>query len=60
MVFGPSHVLNLLQLRRIRAASNTNRELPPVHMGHSVEDFFDVILKDTKGATKLPNWCVFL
>ena len=46
---------NGLQLRRIRAVSNKSRELPPVSMGHSVEDFFDVVLRDTKAGTKLPN-----
>ena len=44
------------QLRRIRATGNNNRELPPVSMGHSVEDFFDALLKDTKAGAKLPNW----
>ncbi|PSR71657.1 hypothetical protein PHLCEN_2v12510 [Hermanssonia centrifuga] len=46
----------LENLRRIRAAGNESRELPPVDMGHSVEDFFDTVLKDTIGGTKLPNW----
>lgn len=48
--------LFILQLRRIRAVSNNSRELPPVNMGHSVEDFFDVVLTDTKAGKKLPNW----
>ncbi|KAI0071984.1 hypothetical protein K474DRAFT_1668357 [Panus rudis PR-1116 ss-1] len=43
-------------LRRIRATSNESRELPPVNMGHSVEDFFDYILKDSDAGKKLPNW----
>ncbi|CAL1697504.1 unnamed protein product [Somion occarium] len=43
-------------LRRTRAASNESRELPPVDMGHSVEDFFDTVLKDSNAGDKLPNW----
>ncbi|THH30155.1 hypothetical protein EUX98_g4044 [Antrodiella citrinella] len=46
----------LENLRRIRAASNQSRELPPVDMGHSVEDFFDGLLKESNGGEKLPNW----
>ncbi|KAI0085525.1 glycoside hydrolase family 38 protein [Irpex rosettiformis] len=46
----------LENLRRIRATGNNYRELPPVSMGHSVEDFFDALLKDTKSGSKLPNW----
>ncbi|KAL4246947.1 glycosyl hydrolase 38 family protein [Abortiporus biennis] len=46
----------LENLRRIRATSNKSRELPPVLMGHSVEDFFDVLLKDSNGGARLPNW----
>lgn len=45
-----------VQLRRTRAASNESRELPPVDMGHSVEDFFDTVLKDSNAGDKLPNW----
>ena len=45
-------------MRRIRAAGNQSRELPTVNMGHSVEEFFDVLLEDSKGGAKLPNWCV--
>ncbi|KAK7679936.1 hypothetical protein QCA50_016882 [Cerrena zonata] len=43
-------------LRRTRAASNESRELPPVNMGHSVEDFFDTLLEDSDAGSKLPNW----
>ncbi|TFK68127.1 glycoside hydrolase family 38 protein [Pluteus cervinus] len=46
----------LENLRRIRAVNNNFRELPPINMGHSVEDFFGVLEKDTKGGTTLPNW----
>ncbi|KAH8093101.1 glycoside hydrolase family 38 protein [Cristinia sonorae] len=46
----------LENLRRIRATSNESRELPPVDMGHSVEDFFDNLLEESNGGAKLPNW----
>ncbi|KAF8900480.1 glycoside hydrolase family 38 protein [Gymnopilus junonius] len=46
----------LENLRRIRAVTNTHRELPPVNMGHSVDEFFEVIEKETKEGKKLPNW----
>lgn len=47
-----------LQLRRIRATSNNSRDLPPVNMGHSVDEFFDVLADDSKAGAKLPNWSV--
>lgn len=28
-------------------------------MGHTVEDFFDGVLADTKAGTTLPNWYAF-
>ncbi|KAF8182889.1 alpha-mannosidase [Pholiota molesta] len=43
-------------LRRIRAVTNNHRELPPVNMGHSVDEFFETIEKDTKEGSTLPNW----
>ncbi|KAF8147680.1 glycoside hydrolase family 38 protein [Crassisporium funariophilum] len=46
----------LENLRRIRAVTNTHRELPPVNMGHSVEEFFEVIEKESKEGKVLPNW----
>ena len=46
------------QLRRIRATSNKSRDLPPVNMGHSVDEFFDVLAKDSNAGAKLPNWSV--
>ncbi|OCH89390.1 glycoside hydrolase family 38 protein [Obba rivulosa] len=46
----------LENLRRIRAVSNNSRELPPVSMGQSVEDFFDTITKESEAGKKLPNW----
>ncbi|KAL6305038.1 glycosyl hydrolases family 38 N-terminal domain-containing protein [Sparassis latifolia] len=46
----------LENLRRIRAVSNNSRELPPVNMGHSVEEFFNEVAKASDGGSKLPNW----
>ncbi|KAI0654605.1 galactose mutarotase-like domain-containing protein [Cubamyces menziesii] len=46
----------LENLRRIRATGNRSRDIPPVNMGHSVDDFFDVIAKDSAAGTELPNW----
>lgn len=48
-----------LQLRRIRAVTNTHRELPPVSMGHSVDEFFENLEEETKEGSVLPNWCVY-
>ena len=46
----------LVQLRRIRATSNHSRDIAPVNMGHSVDEFFDVLAEDLHGGAKLPNW----
>ncbi|KAH7882020.1 glycoside hydrolase family 38 protein [Phlebopus sp. FC_14] len=46
----------LENLRRIRAVTNHHRELPPVSMGRSVEEFFEDIEKDSKGGKALPVW----
>ncbi|KAI0632608.1 glycosyl hydrolases family 38 N-terminal domain-containing protein [Trametes polyzona] len=46
----------LENLRRIRATGNQSREIPPVNMGHSVDEFFDVVAKDSNAGAKLPNW----
>jgi alpha-mannosidase len=48
--------VGLFQLRRIRAVTNTHRELPPVGMGHSVDEFFDDLAKGSDSGKKLPNW----
>lgn len=55
----PHANVRLYQLRRIRAASNNGfRELPPVSMGSSVDEFF-VDLEDHSAEGKtLPNWYV--
>ncbi|KAI1787087.1 glycoside hydrolase family 38 protein [Ganoderma leucocontextum] len=46
----------LENLRRIRATSNNSRDIAPVNMGHSVDEFFDVLAEDSNGGAKLPNW----
>ncbi|EGN94808.1 glycoside hydrolase family 38 protein [Serpula lacrymans var. lacrymans S7.3] len=46
----------LENLRRIRAATNGHRDLPSVNMGHSVEEFFENIDKDSQQGKRLPNW----
>ncbi|KAF8991681.1 glycoside hydrolase family 38 protein [Cyathus striatus] len=46
----------LENLRRIRAVTNTHRELPPVNMGHSVDEFFEHLEGDSQEGGKLPNW----
>ncbi len=47
-------------MRRIRAVTNTHREVPPVNMGKSVDDFFRDVEKTTAEGSKLPNWFVIL
>ncbi|KAJ7199975.1 glycoside hydrolase family 38 protein [Mycena pura] len=46
----------LENLRRIRAVTNTHRELPPVTMGRSVDEFFDYLAESTAAGKVLPNW----
>ncbi|KAK1215351.1 Glycoside hydrolase, 38 vacuolar alpha mannosidase [Marasmius sp. AFHP31] len=46
----------LENLRRIRATNNQHRELPPINMGHSVDEFFDHLLKKSEEGKRLPNW----
>ncbi|KAF8228013.1 glycoside hydrolase family 38 protein [Tricholoma matsutake] len=48
--------LMLENLRRIRAVTNKHRELPPVNMGHSVDDFFWQLLRKSEDGKVLPNW----
>lgn len=46
----------LESLRRIRATTNNARELPPVSMGQSVDEFFETLVHETKSGRALPNW----
>ncbi|EKM52905.1 glycoside hydrolase family 38 protein, partial [Phanerochaete carnosa HHB-10118-sp] len=43
-------------LRRIRAASNNSRELPPGDHGPIGGDFFDKVLEESNAGTDLPTW----
>ncbi|KAJ7092273.1 hypothetical protein B0H15DRAFT_972986 [Mycena belliarum] len=42
-------------LGRMRAVTNTHRELPPVHMGRLVDEFFDCLSGSTGARASLPN-----
>ncbi|CAE6482312.1 unnamed protein product [Rhizoctonia solani] len=46
----------LENLRRVRAAGNNSRELPLVNMGHTTEEFFDRLEKESGYGSGLPNW----
>ncbi|PFH50184.1 glycoside hydrolase family 38 protein [Amanita thiersii Skay4041] len=46
----------LENLRRMRTVTNTHRELPPVSMGKSVDDFFHDLEASTAEGSTLPNW----
>ncbi|KAK7035350.1 Glycoside hydrolase, 38 vacuolar alpha mannosidase [Paramarasmius palmivorus] len=46
----------LENLRRIRATNNHHRELPPINMGRSVDEFFEHLEKRSDAGKKLPNW----
>ncbi|KAF9070390.1 glycosyl hydrolases family 38 N-terminal domain-containing protein [Rhodocollybia butyracea] len=50
----------LENLRRIRATNNHSRDLPPINMGHSIDEFFDHLMDTTSAGKKLPNWFVIL
>ncbi|ETW79602.1 glycoside hydrolase family 38 protein [Heterobasidion irregulare TC 32-1] len=46
----------LENLRRIRGVANNSRELPPVVMGRSVDEFFEDAKRQSDGGSALPNW----
>lgn len=50
----------LENLRRCRAVANNTKigggEIPKVHMGATVEQFYDDLLKQTDRGEKLPVW----
>ncbi|KDQ11808.1 glycoside hydrolase family 38 protein [Botryobasidium botryosum FD-172 SS1] len=46
----------LENLRRIRATANNSRDITPVSMGHTVEEFFEDLAKHTRQGATLPNW----
>ncbi|KAI9449033.1 glycosyl hydrolases family 38 N-terminal domain-containing protein [Lactarius psammicola] len=46
----------LESLRRLRGTANTSRELPVVHMGPSVDEFYDHLKTSSDAGRNLPNW----
>ncbi|KAJ7581083.1 glycoside hydrolase family 38 protein [Mycena floridula] len=50
----------LENLRRIRATANTHREMPPVVLGNTIDDFFEYLQKGEEvypsQGRALPNW----
>ncbi|KAH9988748.1 glycosyl hydrolases family 38 N-terminal domain-containing protein [Russula vinacea] len=46
----------LESLRRLRGTANTSRELPVVHIGRPVDDFYDHLKTSSDAGRKLPNW----
>ncbi|KAA1467023.1 hypothetical protein DENSPDRAFT_876986 [Dentipellis sp. KUC8613] len=46
----------LENLRRIRGVANHSRDLPPVSMGRSVDEFFEDVKEKSDGGSALPNW----
>ena len=49
---------SFIQLRRIKATTNTYRELPSITIGRSVDEFFVALDQDSAQGKTLPNWCV--
>ena len=43
-------------LRRCRAVANKSGEIPKVHSGASVGEFYADVLKKTDGGKTLPSW----
>ncbi|CEQ42209.1 SPOSA6832_03996, partial [Sporobolomyces salmonicolor] len=50
----------LENLRRCRAVAEQSGEIPKVHMGTSVDEFYQDLLDRTDGGKTLPTWCVSL
>lgn len=44
------------KIRRCRGMSDTSGLLPTVHLGNTVEDFYDDILERSNGGKELPSW----
>ena len=57
VIFNISFSASLIQLRRIKAVTNTHRELPTISMGRSVDEFFVALDQDSAQGKTLPNWC---
>lgn len=52
---GPSEEM-LEKLRRCRGLSNTLAAIPTVHVGNTVEDFYDEVLEKSEQGSTLPTW----
>ncbi|GMM37947.1 alpha-mannosidase [Saccharomycopsis crataegensis] len=44
------------KLRRCRGISETVGGMPKVHVGNTIKEFYDIILKNTDNGSKLPAW----
>lgn len=52
---GPTEEM-LEKLRRCRGVSNTNAAIPSVHVGNTVEEFYDDVLERSDNGKTLPTW----
>lgn len=52
---GPTEEM-LEKLRRCRGMSNTNAAIPSVHLGNTVEDYYEDVLKRSDQGKTLPTW----
>lgn len=53
---GPTEEM-LEKLRRCRGVANTTASIPSVHVGKTVEDFYDDVLEKSDQGRTLPTWC---
>ncbi|KAJ6598500.1 hypothetical protein B0H10DRAFT_2085905, partial [Mycena sp. CBHHK59/15] len=49
-------IARLMHPQLCHAVTNMQRKLPPVNMGHFVNEFFDRLVPRSDGGTVLPNW----
>lgn len=52
---GPTEEM-LEKLRRCRGIANTNASIPSVHIGNTVDEFYDDILEKSDQGRSLPTW----
>ncbi|OBA24235.1 hypothetical protein METBIDRAFT_30558 [Metschnikowia bicuspidata var. bicuspidata NRRL YB-4993] len=52
---GPTEEM-LEKLRRCRGMANTNAAIPSVHLGNTVEEFYDNVLERSDNGRSLPTW----
>lgn len=53
---GPKEEM-LEKLRRCRGLADKTSLIPTVHVGHTVDDFYENVLKNTNNGSDLPSWC---